>query len=206
MTSVNSKRERYASEKARDFYARTYDTWMTDWPGEIEFYTGNAQAVKAGGHPVLELACGTGRVAIALANQGADVVGLDFSPPMLEIARGKSQGMENILWVLGDMRSFSLDQTFGLIIIPGHAFQNLVTADEQVACLESIHKHLDPGGTFILHLDHQTLSWLGDLTGEKGGVFEPAGEFRHPETGQTVRVARAWSYESATQTAIAETI
>jgi SAM-dependent methyltransferase len=125
---------------------------------------------------------------------------------MLEVARTKSKALPNIEWVEADMRTFDLGETFGLIIIPGHAFQNLVEASDQVACLECIRRHLENDGTLVVHLDHQNLRWLGDLAEEKGGVFEKAEEFIHPGSGRQIRTSRAWSYEPATQTAIVQTI
>jgi SAM-dependent methyltransferase len=164
-----------------------------------------AAEAQAQGGKVLELACGTGRVACRLAQEGASVVGLDLSPPMLDVAREKSLGLRNVRWVQGDMRDFYLEEIFGLAIIPGHAFQNLVTADDQVACLEAIRRHLSPGGRLVIHLDQPELSWLGELSGDKGGVPEPAEEFVHPKSGRTIRTWRSWRYEPATQTAISET-
>jgi hypothetical protein len=125
---------------------------------------------------------------------------------MLDVAREKSAGMSNMRWVQGDMRSFDLGETFGLAIIPGHAFQNMVTVADQVACLESVRRHLIPCGVLVVHLDHQAVSWLGDLTGDRGGVFEAAEQFPHPKTGRQIRTSRAWSYEPSTQTAIAQTV
>ncbi len=195
-----------ASEpNADEFYARTYDDSVPDWPGEIDFYQEMAAEVKRNGRTVLEIACGTGRVAIRLAQKGVNVLGLDRSPKMLDVARQKSVGLENICWVQGDMRSFELGEAFGLVIIPGHAFQNLNTAWDQAACLECIKRHLSPGGLLVVHLDHQDVSWLGDLLGGKGGVFEPAEQFRHPESGRPIRTSRAWHYEPASQTAICQT-
>lgn len=103
------------------------------------------------------------------------------------------------------MCDFDLGETFGLVIIPGHSFQNLNTAAEQVACLECIYGHLQPGGRLVVHLDHQEFDWLGELVGEKGGVFEPAEQFEHPQTGQHIHTLRAWEYEPATQTAVCTT-
>jgi ubiquinone/menaquinone biosynthesis C-methylase UbiE len=195
-----------AEERAREFYAQTYDAAVSDWPGEIAFYQQLAAEACSQGGQVLELACGTGRVAIRLAQEGADVVGLDLSPPMLAAAREKSQELRNVRWVQADMRGFDLGETFSLVIIPGHAFQNLVTADDQVACLEAIARHLAPGGLLVMHLDYPELSWLAELTGDRGGVREPAEQFVHPQTGRPIRTTRSWSYEMATQTAIAQTV
>jgi len=192
-------------ERVAEFYAQTYDDSVPDWPGEFDFYREMAAEVKSSGAAMLEVACGTGRVAIRLAQHGVNVVGLDLSPRMLAVARQKSIELENIRWVQGDMRSFELGEKFGLVIIPGHAFQNLNTPQDQVACLECIKRHLTPTGVLVIHLDHQDVSWLGDLMGEKGGVFEAAEQFHHPKTGRQVRACRAWSYEPASQTAICQT-
>ena len=196
----------FSTERVREFYAETYDTVVPDWPGEIDFYRALAAETHSKGQAVLEIACGTGRVAIRLAQDGVDVVGLDLSPAMLSVAREKSIGMSNVRWVQGDMRSFELGELFGLAIIPGHSFQNILTAEDQVATLEAIKRHLVPGGTLVVHLDHLSVSWLGELTRDQGGVFKTAGSFSHPRTGQQIRTWQAWSYEPATQTAISQKV
>jgi ubiquinone/menaquinone biosynthesis C-methylase UbiE len=197
---------KFSTERVREFYAETYDTVVPDWPGEIDFYRELAAETNSKGQAVLEIACGTGRVAMRLAQDGIDVVGLDLSPAMLFVAREKSIGMSNIRWGQGDMRSFELGETFGLAIIPGHSFQNMLTAEDQVASLKSIKRHLVPGGILVVHLDHLSVSWLGELTGDQGGVFKTAGLFSHPKTGQQIRTSQAWSYEPATQTAISQKV
>lgn len=161
--------------------------------------------MKVNGAGLLEIACGTGRVAIRLAQDGINVVGIDHSSTMLEVARQKSLGLHNVRWVQADMRSFELAEVVGLVIIPGHAFQNLNSPQDQVACLECIKRHLSPSGILVVHLDHQDLTWLGDLKKEKGGIFEPAERFQHPKTKRQIHTYRAWSFERATQTAIAQT-
>ena len=185
-------------EYAKEFYALTYDSVVADWPGEIAFYSGLAEAAYSQGQNVLEVACGTGRVAIRLAQAGCEITGLDHSPYMLAVARRKSIGLKNICWIQADMRAFDLDKAFGLVLIPGHSFQNLNTAADQTACLEAIRRDLAPDGRLVLHLDHQDMDWLGSLK----GIFEPAGEFIHPQTGRLVRASDAWSYERSTQTAV----
>lgn len=195
-----------AGERSAQFYAQTYDVSVPDWPGEIDFYREMAAEVKSNGGAVLEIACGTGRVAIRLAQDGVSVVGIDLSSAMLDIARQKSVGFQNVRWVQGDIRSFELGEAFGLVIIPGHAFQNILTPEGQIACLECIKRHINPGGALVVHLDHQDVSWLGDLCREKGGLFEMAEQFLHPKTGRQIRTSRAWSYEPSTQTAIVQTV
>lgn len=197
---------KYASDQAAEFYAETYDASLTDWPGEIDFYLDLAGEISDSGAYILELACGTGRVAIRLAEAGFNVVGLDHSPPMLKIAQAKSEGKPNMRWVLEDMRSFNLDESFDLIIIPGHAFQNLNSAAEQVSCLTSIRQHLKEGGILVIHLDHQDITWLGEITTHKKGVFETDERFKHPTKNTQIQASRAWTYESSTQTAVLETV
>ena len=196
---------KFSSERAREFYAQTYDATVSDWPGELEFYR-QLSAARSKGRPVLEVACGTGRVATRLAQDGISVVGLDLSPAMLSVARTKSAGLGNIRWVEADMRSFDLDQTFHLAILPGHSFQNLITEDDQVSTLRSVHRHLLPGGSLVVHLDHPDPAWLVQIAGAQGGLFKEAGSFSHPITGRPIRTRQAWSYEPATRTAVSQTI
>jgi ubiquinone/menaquinone biosynthesis C-methylase UbiE len=189
-----------------EYYALTYDQSVAYWREELEFYQSLVDWVSAQGHAVLELACGTGRITLGLIGRGAHVVGLDISRAMLEVARTKSQGVDDIEWVEGDMRDFQLGRQFGLIMIPAHSFQNLLTPADQVACLECIKRHLVPNGVLVIHLDHQDVDWLGELMGEKGGVFEPAEDFEYPETERRVQASRAWWYRRSDQTAIVQTI
>jgi SAM-dependent methyltransferase len=192
-------------ERTTEFYARTYDVSVPDWPGEIDFYQTLADEARRDGENVLEIACGTGRIAVRLARSGVNVLGLDRAPNMLSVAREKSVDLPNMRWVQADMRSFDLGEQFGLAFIAGHSFQNLNTPEDQVACLECIQRHLKPGGRLVVHLDHQDLAWLGGLTGEKGGVFEFTRQFHHPDSGCLVRASKAWWVEPSTQSALVQT-
>jgi len=95
-------------QNADEFYVQTYDDSVPDWPGEIDFYREIAAKVKSAGEPVLEVACGRGRVAIRLARDGVRVVGLDLSSKMLDTARQKSLEMSHMRRIEGDVRSFEL--------------------------------------------------------------------------------------------------
>ncbi len=179
-----------------------YDERVADWPGEIDFYQELAAEAKVKGQAVLEIACGTGRVAARLAKSDAHVTGMDLSSEMLDIARQKTTGLFNARWVEGNMRSFELDERYGLVIIPGHSFLFMLTPADQVACLECIRRHLLPGGVLVVHLDHQDLDWLGEIGGPKSRVFEVSPRTQtHPQSGNPVRLSYAWTYERATQTA-----
>lgn len=188
----------------RDYYAATYDRSVSDWPGELDFYL---EAARAASGEVLELAVGTGRIAIRLAQAGLHVTGLDRSAEMLDVGRGKTADLPNMRWVEADMRSFELDRQFGLVTIPGHSFQNLLTPADQLACLREAGRHLAPDGRFVVHLDHQDLDWLGEISpgGRLAGVFEPAATATHPDTGRPVRASRAWTYRRSDQAALLTT-
>ena len=180
---------------------RYYDVAVPDWTGEIGFYRALAMEVKEQGGAILELGCGTGRVALRLAQEGIPITGLDFSPAMLAVAREKSRGLSNVHWVEADMKAFQLGQRFDLIIIPGHSFQFMLTPSDQVACLECIHRHLAADGKLVIHLNHDDISWLGGLCQGEGTDFMLVGEYRQGSEVCSIRKWNSWSYASSTQTA-----
>jgi ubiquinone/menaquinone biosynthesis C-methylase UbiE len=182
-----------------------YDIAVSDWPGEIDFYREMAIEVKEQGGSILELGCGTGRVTLRFAQEGVSVMGLDYSPAMIAMARQKSQGLSNVRWVEGDMAAFELHERFNLIIIPGHSFQFMLNPPDQIACLECIRHHLAVGGMLVVHLNHDDPSWLGGLSRGEGTGFKLAGEYRQGPMGYFIRQWNAWSYEASTQTASAVT-
>ena len=145
-----------------------YDVSVADWPGEIDFYMGLAKDVKEKGGSILEIGCGTGRVALRLATEGISVTGMDLSPEMIAAARQKSQGVSNVRWVEGDMKDFDLRERFDLIIIPGHSFQFMLTPSDQIACLECIQRHLANDGKLVVHLNHDDPGWLAELVQGEG--------------------------------------
>ena len=122
---------------------RTYDIEDSSDTG-VAFYT--ALARETGG-PVLELACGTGRVSIPIARLGFAVTGLDIVPGMVEVARSKSADLPT-RWVADDARAFDLGEHFRLIFLTGNAFQLFLTRADQEALLERAHAHLHNDGLF----------------------------------------------------------
>lgn len=134
--------------------------------GDVDFYVNLAS--ECGG-PVLELACGTGRVLIPIARKGVEIVGFDLSEPMIEICREKlacepEPVRERATILTGDMRTFDLGRRFPLIIVPFRAFQHLLTVEDQMACLDRIHRHLEPRGRLVVNLFNPSLD---HLTNEK---------------------------------------
>jgi SAM-dependent methyltransferase len=108
------------------------------------------------GSPILDLASGTGRVSIALAKVGYDVVALEQSQSMLEVARSQldrlpKQVANRITLVEGSMIDFSLNQEFSMIIIPT-SFGHALTYEDQLSTLRCVHNHLVDDGLFIIDL------------------------------------------------------
>lgn len=145
----------------------------------IDWFRGLAQMT---GGPVLELGVGTGRVAIPLAKDGREVVGLDRSPAMLaRAARNAKAARAKLTLVEGDMRSFSLERTFALVTIPFNTFL-MLTPDERWACLARCREHLGANGRLAIDVFQPD---PGVIAGLDGGVRE---EWRRtdPDTGRPV--------------------
>ncbi len=102
--------------------------------------------IKQYGQPVLELACGTGRLTIPLAQQGVAITGLDIVPGMLNRARQKAGDLP-IRWIEADARTAQLETRFQVIFASGF-FQHLLARADQEAVLRTVRTHLDSGGCF----------------------------------------------------------
>ncbi|HEV2369317.1 MAG TPA: methyltransferase domain-containing protein, partial [Acidimicrobiales bacterium] len=105
----------------------------------------------ARGGPVLELAIGTGRVALPLAARGVSVSGVDLSPHLVDQLRAKP-GAERISLTVGDMTSTRVDGTFKLVYLVWNAIMNVTTQDEQVAVFANAAAHLESGGRFLVEV------------------------------------------------------
>jgi len=120
------------------------------------------------GHPVLELACGTGRLTIPIAQAGVEIVGLDLSPSMLAQARTKAKavGVE-IEFVEGDCRSFELGRKFALIFMAFNSMQHLHDYASLAALFANVRKHLAEGGRFIFDVFNPKIEILARAAGER---------------------------------------
>lgn len=123
-----------------------YDLEYGSYEPQGPFY--ETVAAQTGG-PILDVACGTGRIAIPLARKGYALTGIDLAAPMLAHARRKSaEAGVAIDWQLADFRILALDRRFALAIMSGNAFQACLTDADQAALLAAVHRHLLPGGCF----------------------------------------------------------
>jgi 2-polyprenyl-3-methyl-5-hydroxy-6-metoxy-1,4-benzoquinol methylase len=132
--------EGYRDAQAYDVEEGGYDA---DYPLTEQW------ACELGG-PLLDLACGTGTMAIRLAEQGFQVTGVDIIPEMIAWASQKAlaQGV-SIEWVVADARTFHLQKRFLFIYLLGNAFQHFLTRADQEALLARVREHLHPRGCFL---------------------------------------------------------
>ena len=108
-------------------------------------------AELAGDGAALELAIGTGRIALPLAERGVEVHGIDLSTAMVARLRAKPGG-EEIPVVIGDFSTARAEGTFALAYLVFNTINNLTSQDEQVACFENVAAHLEPGGHFVIEV------------------------------------------------------
>jgi ubiquinone/menaquinone biosynthesis C-methylase UbiE len=183
--------------------AELYDVSMKDWIGEVQFYRDLVSEINGTEKSVLEIACGTGRIALQLAKMGIDVVGIDISPEFLEIARRKNASTPKVEFINADMRSFQLNRRFPLVIIPGHSFQALITVDGQLRTLRMIADHLTPNGKLVIHVNHDAVVWLAEKSHDGDDPNPSNSKLVHPATHNVVYRSVHWQYKPAEQTAYA---
>jgi SAM-dependent methyltransferase len=105
----------------------------------------------AGNGRALELAIGTGRIAVPLACRGVPVHGIDMSRAMVARLRAKPGG-EAIGVTIGDFATTRVDGTFSVAYLVFNTIMNLTTQAAQVACFRNVAAHLEPGGCFVIEV------------------------------------------------------
>lgn len=136
-----------------DTYSRYYD-WelemlFPEQNQDIEFWKQFAQNY---GEPILEIACGSGRVTIPLLKAGFQITAIDFSEKMLALLKQNAGNYTNLELVQADMRHFSLENKFAKAFISYFSLQQLLTIPDMLNCLQTIHKHLQSGGKLGLDI------------------------------------------------------
>jgi SAM-dependent methyltransferase len=171
-----------------------YDLVLKDIPYGRDFYV--ALAREAPG-PVLEVACGTGRILLPCLAGGVDIEGLDLFEPMLATLRAKAAAL-GLVPVLhrADMSEFSLERRFALVMIPFNAFIHNMTQEAQIGCLRLCREHLLPGGKLAFDTFFPSLEIIG--TPDNTRVLE--GEMPHPETGLPMRMYDTRTFDRVAQT------
>ena len=131
-------------------YGERWAPFYDDIYGGVEEFTIELLAGLAGSPPrALELAIGTGRIALPLAERGVEVTGIDISQDMVDKMRTKAGGAD-INVHIGDIGDVDVDGAFPLIYLPFNTLFVLTSQDRQVECFANVAKHLEPGGRFVL--------------------------------------------------------
>lgn len=145
--------------------AAVYDT-LNPWGDDCSFHLD-----LAGGEPktVLDMGCGTGRLACALAARGHRVTGADPSAGMLGIARKRPDG-EGVRWIATDAADLSVNTRFDQAIMTGHVFQVFLEDEEVRAALDNLRRHLAPGGRLAFETRNPAVrdweTWMPGKTGQ----------------------------------------
>ena len=196
---------RQADEIFEDqFLASLYDHFNT-WGADDDFYF---QLARETGRRVLDLGCGTGRLACRIAQEGFSLTGADPADGMLQVARSRL-GNERVSRIKADGQTLRLPLRFDLIYMTGHAFQALLTDDEAIAVLRTAHDHLAKDGRFAFESRNPArrawLSWTPDqrkvvtthqhgrveefhdtVADEHTGIVDVAHHYRLLDTGKLI--------------------
>lgn len=176
------------------YYTKSYAQRRDD----ADFY--RALAAAQGG-PLLEYGVGNGRLAVEMAQAGAEVVGVDWSRPMLDDLRGALQRAEGQPWarrielVEGDMREVRLGRRFPLVLCTFNTFLHLYSRADVEAFLEGVREHLEPDGRFLFDI---SIPQATDLARDPERTYGVP-RFRHPTTGQVVRYTERFDYDPIRQ-------
>jgi SAM-dependent methyltransferase len=136
---------------------------------DLPFYLDLAEQSRG---PVLEIACGTGRVLLPIARKGIEVCGVDNSRPMLDVlnrnlALEPQEVRQRITVHEGDMRSFRLNQEYPLVIIPFRPMQHMFTVEDQVSALKTAAAHLTDNGILAFDVFYPKFDMIWTKVGEE---------------------------------------
>ena len=150
-------------------FAEVYDTFMDNVPYEewTKYYTGILQENGIRDGLILDLGCGTGSMTELLAKSGYDMIGVDNSEEMLEIAAAKREASgHDILYLLQDMREFELYGTVRGVISACDSVNYITDPKELTETFALVNNYLDPGGLFLFdfNTEYKYRELLGDTT------------------------------------------
>jgi SAM-dependent methyltransferase len=161
-----------------DSIARLYDPWSVSVTEDVQFYVEEAERA---GSPVVELAVGTGRIAVPTAAAGIRVIGIDSSPGMLEVCRERAElaGVAGLLDLrLGDLESPPVEERVGLVTCPFRSFLHLLDDEARLRALRAARELLVPGGRLVFDVFAPGAQDIADTHGRwlerEPGIFERA--------------------------------
>jgi SAM-dependent methyltransferase len=163
---------------AYDSIAELYDPWSRSVTEDVSFYVEEA---KRAGSPVVELAVGTGRIAIPTAAEGIRVIGIDSSPGMLEVCRERAElaGVAGLLDLrLGDLLEPPVEERVRLVTCPFRSYLHLLDDEERLRALGAARSLLVPGGRLVFDVFAPAADDVEETHGRwlerEPGIFERA--------------------------------
>jgi len=161
-----------------DAIATIYDPWSASVVEDISFYVDEALACEG---PVVELAVGSGRIAVPIAQAGRRVIGVDLSEGMLEVARAFADeyGAADLLDLrVGDLREPPVDERVELVICPFRSLLHMQDENDKLGALRAARELLVPGGRFVFDVfapsDEDIAETQGLWLEREPGIFERA--------------------------------
>lgn len=150
-------------------FALVYDRFMDETPYEewCQFVVGRLKQDQITDGILLDLGCGTGSMTELLAKQGYDMIGVDLSDSMLDIAMEKrAQSGQNILYLQQDMREFELYGTVAAVVCVCDSLNYLLEEEDLAEVFSLVHNYLDQNGVFIFDMNtiHKYRDLIGDAT------------------------------------------
>lgn len=170
-----------------------YDVLFGEFRFDLDFYLELARHTR---EPVLEVACGTGRILIPCLEAAVDIEGLDLFPAMLGTLRRKAAALGFAPTLhQADMRDFALARRFALVFCAFNGFVHCLTTQDQLHALRTWRGHLAPGGAIVFNVFYPGREFLSGPEGVP--VLE--GETRHPVTGLPVRIYDTRTFDRVAQ-------
>jgi SAM-dependent methyltransferase len=161
-----------------DSIAELYDPWSVSVTEDVGFYIEEAERA---GSPVVELAVGTGRIAVPIASAGVRVIGIDSSPGMLDVCRRRAEqaGVADLLDLrLGELEAPPVEERVALVTCPFRSFLHLLDDDARLRALAAARELLLPGGRLVFDVFAPSPGDIADTHGRwlerEPGIFERA--------------------------------
>ena len=164
---------------------------------DVRYYAALAGKART---PVLELGCGTGRVTLAMAEAGAEVVGVDAMQPMLarakeRLAKSKRAVRERVRFVKGDLRTMRLRERFSLVVAPFNVLNHLYARKDFERAFATVRAHLAPKGRFVFDV---IMPYPPNLARDPSRFYRAA-DVKLASDGKRYAYGESFQYDPATQ-------
>jgi SAM-dependent methyltransferase len=169
------------SQHYKGLIAEWYDEWLKENTADIDYYS---QVFKDFTGRVLELACGTGRLLLPIAQTGVSIDGMDSSEDMLGVLRGKAEalGLKGIELYNQPMQKFDLAARYDAVFVASGSFQLLTTDDEALDSLQCIRRCLSDKGFFLLDI---YVPW-GEIINRKSDSYQITRDVSRPDGKRSI--------------------